>query len=173
MDLRKEILRKNSKKQVDKIVNYVGHDAARFSELIKIYLEGPYRVTQRSAWPISCCVEKNPTLINPHLKKILTYLQKPEIHDAVKRNTLRLLQFIEIPKRYHGMVADICFGYLQNKKEAVAIRVYAMSAIADIARHNHELKQELKLIIEDNLPYTSPAFISRAKKVMRTLESLP
>lgn len=115
------------------------------------------------------CVERHPKLIQPHLKTVLAHLKKPGIHDAVKRNTIRLLQFIDIPKRFHGQVADICFAYLQNNREAVAIRVFSMSVLHQIARQNPELKHELKIIIEDQMPYGSAAFSSRGRKILKDL----
>src|SRR5687768_16824430 len=117
MDLKKEILKEHTKKQTTKIVDYVGDNHVRFKELIQVFLAGPYRVTQRAAWPLSYCVENHPALIQPYLRTLLDHLKKPGLHDAVKRNTIRLLQFINIPKRLHGKTADICFAYLQNKKE--------------------------------------------------------
>jgi hypothetical protein len=169
MDLRKEVLRAHSKAQKDKIVNYVGKSPERFKGLVDVFIIGPYRVTQRAAWPLAYCAENYPELVKPHLKTILNNLKKPGIHDAVKRNTVRLLQFIEIQEKYQGQVADICFGYLQDTREPVAIRVFSMAVLANLARYNPELKQEIIILIEDQLPYSSAAFRSRAKKVLKVL----
>ena len=170
MDLKKEILKEHSKSQTTRIVNYVGGDPLRFASLIKVFLEGPYRVTQRAAWPLGYCVEHNPGLIKPHLKTVLEYLKKPGIHDAAKRNTIRLLKFAEIPLKLHGQIAELCFQYLQDPKEPVAVRVYAMDVLGDIAMHIPDFKNELRIIIEDHLPYASPAFSSRARKVLKRIQ---
>ena len=170
MDLKKEILKGHTKAQTEKIVKYVGNNALRFKALVNVYLSGPYRVTQRAAWPLGCCVENHPNLVGPHLKTILDHLKKPGIHDSVKRNTVRLLQHIEVPKRYEGRVVDICFQYLNDVREPVAIRVFSMSVLTQMARHNPELKKEIRLIIEAQLPYASAAFHSRAKKVLKELQ---
>jgi hypothetical protein len=169
MDIRKEILQQQTKKQINKVVDYVGDNPGLFKALVEVFLEGPYRVTQRAARPVSCCVERNPHLVRPHLKILLNYLKTPGIHDAVKRNTIRLLQYIEIPKSLHGKVADICFGYFQDLKEPIGIRVFSMTVLGQIARHNPDLKRELFILIEDQLPYASPGFTSRAKKVLKEL----
>lgn len=171
MDLRKQILKEYSKAQVSKIVEYVGNKPKRFNELVQVFLKGPYRVTQRAAGPMSYCVENHPELIKPHLKTILSHLKKPGIHDAVKRNTIRLLQFIDIPKRFQGQVADICFQYLQDKKEPVAIRVFSLSVLGEIAKQNAGLEDEIRMIIDHELPYAKPAFLSRARKVLKNLNS--
>jgi hypothetical protein len=169
MELKKEILKEHTKKQTTKIVDYVGDNPTRFKALIQLFLAGPYRVTQRAAWPLSYCAENHPGLIRPYLNILLDHLKKPGLHDAVKRNTIRLLQFVEIPKRLHGKTAAICFQYLQDKKEPIAIRVFSMTVLSEIAQKNPDLKRELKMIIEDEIPVGSAAFLSRARKVLKLL----
>ena len=169
MDLKKRLDLGHSKTQTNEIVDYVNGIPNRFKELVEVYLKGPYRTTQRAAWPLSICVEKWPYLIDPHLKKLLDFLQKPGTHDAVRRNTMRLLQFIEIPKSYHGRVADICFEYLQDPTVAVAIRVFSMTVLTNIIRDQPDMKKELRLILEDQLPYGTAAFKNRGMKVLKTL----
>lgn len=169
MNWSKEILKEHSKKQCDKIVSYVGNDPERFTQLVEVFLQGPYRITQRAAWPLSNCVEKHPELLRPHWNKILAFVGKPDIHDAVKRNVLRMFQFVQVPKVYQGRTADICFTFLADTKEPVAIRAFAMTVLANIAREVPELKNELIPIIEDQLPYASAGFLSRSRKVLKQL----
>ncbi|HEY0742488.1 MAG TPA: hypothetical protein VGD40_13530 [Chryseosolibacter sp.] len=169
MNLREELLKEHSKRQAEKIIKYVGNDPSRFKMLVDVFLAGPYRVTQRAGWPLSGVAERYPQLVKPHLPELLKHLSKPGIHDSVKRNTIRLLQHVEIPKKLHGQVADICFSYLTSNEEPIAVRVFAMSVLERIARENPELKRELQIIIEDHLPFASAAYLSRARKVLKNL----
>jgi hypothetical protein len=171
MDLKRELLKEHSKAQRNKIVKYVGKDAKKFAELVSIFLEGPYRVTQRAAWPLSYCIERNGFLIKPHLNKILKYADRSEASDAVKRNVVRLLQFIEIPKNACGLAAEICFKFFTNTKEPIAVRVFSMTVLANLAKKIPELKNELIPLIEDQLPFASAGFISRGRKVLKELKS--
>jgi hypothetical protein len=169
MDLKKRLELGQSKLQTGEIVEYVNGRPNRFKLLVEVFLNGSYRITQRAAWPLSICVERWPYLVDPHIKPLLNFLHKPGIHDAVKRNTMRLLQFIDIPKRYHGKVAALCFEYLEDRKVAVAIRVCAMTVLGNIAIHHPEMKKELRLIIGDLLPYGTAALRSRGVKVLKQL----
>lgn len=169
MDITRELMRSHSRLQATKVADYVKDRPAQFKQLIDIYLAGPYRITQRAAWPLSLAVEHNPLLVKPYLGKLLRFLRKPGIHDAVKRNTMRLLQYIEIPARYHGDVTDLCFQYLQDRKEAIAIRAFAMTVVFSIIRHEADLCKELRIILEDEMPYAKPAFTSRAKRILKEL----
>ena len=144
MNIIKELSKDFSKAKCDKIVAYIGKDQERFKELIEAFLNGPYRQTQRAAWPLSYAVQKNPSLIKPHLKRVLRNLNKPGIHDAVRRNTVRFLQSIEIPQSLQGEALDTCFKFLQNPKEPVAIKVFAMTVVANLAKEHPEIQNELK-----------------------------
>jgi hypothetical protein len=169
MKLRAEILKEHSKSQCTKIVRWVGNDQKRFDELFGLFLNDEYRVVQRATWPMSYCVIANPVLINKHWKKLIQKLQKPGIHDAVKRNSIRLLQDIAIPKKYQGDIMNICLAYIQSATEPVAVKVFSMSVLANLAKHYPEITPELKLIVEDQLPNQTIAFKSRAKKIFKDL----
>lgn len=169
MDIKKELSKGHSKALTDKIVRYIGNDKGRFEVLVSVFLEGPHRITQRAAWPLSYAVIKNPALLDKHYKSILAMLDKPGVHDAVKRNIVRLLQFVEIPLRYQGEIIEHCFR-LMNPKEPIAVRVFSMNVLANLTQQHPDLKKELKLLIEDQLPFASAAYRSRSKKILRQLE---
>ena len=66
-------------------------------------------------------------------------------------------------------VADLCFEYLQNPKIAVAIRVFSMTVLANVIEDQPDMKKELKLILEDQLPYGTAAFKNRGIKVLKKI----
>ncbi len=167
MDLRKEILKEHSKAQCNKIVEWVGADQKRFDELFNLFLHDEYRVVQRSAWPISYCVIAHPFFIKKHWGKLIKNLQKPGIHDAVKRNSIRLLKDMEIPEKYRGEIMDICFKYLGSPTEAVAVKVFSMIVLGNLSKYYPEIIPEIKLVIEEQLPNQTAGFKSRAKKLLK------
>jgi hypothetical protein len=171
MNLREEILKEHSKRQNLKIVKYVGNDQQRFDELVQLFLGSEYRITQRAAWAVSCCVEEHPDLIKKHLRKIILNLKNP-VHDAVKRNTVRLLQYIKIPEQLEGIVAATCFDFLNSKDEPIAVKAFSMTVLSKICKTHPELAHELKLTIETMLPYASAGILSRAKRILKELEEI-
>lgn len=120
----------------------------------------------RAAWPLSYCVQHHPGLAQPHLKHLVRYLRQRGIDDAVKRSIVRLLQFVDIPKGLQGEVADCCFALVADPHEAPAIRAFSMTVAEHLTRSNPELRRELCLILEDQLPYATAAFTSRARKIL-------
>ena len=164
MNIRTALLTEHSKSQVLKIVKYIGNDRTRFDTLMQLFLNDEYRVCQRAAWAVSVCAETHPEWMRSYIPVMLDNLNK-KVHPAVIRNTIRLLQFTDIPKKEHGRVADICFRYLADPGTPVAIRVFSMTVLSSLSEVYPEIKNELKLIIEEQLPYATPAFKSRLKQI--------
>lgn len=169
MNLKKRLELGQSKSQTNEIVEYVDGRRDRFNLLVEAYKKGPFRLTQRAAWPLTICVKKWPYLLDPHFKTLLEFLHDPHVHDAFIRNTVRLLQFVDVPKRFQGEVADCCFRYIQDRKVAIAIRVFSMTVLNNITRGMPELRNELKLILEDQVLQSSAAFRSRGRKVLKEI----
>jgi hypothetical protein len=167
--LRAEILAEHSKRQTMRIVRMVGDDAKRFTVLMDVFLNEEYRITQRAAWAVSYCAEAHPKLIRPYLRRMIENLKKP-VHDAVKRNTVRVLQGIDLPTSLLGSAADVCFTFLQSVHEPAAIKANSITVLANICRKEPELKNEFRLILQQHMPFGSPAIIARAKKVLKELE---
>ena len=167
MNLRAEILKEHSKAQCSKIVQWIGNDQKRFDELFHLFLDDEYRVVQRAGWPLSYCVIAHHALISRHWKRLINNLEKPNLHNAVKRNSIRLLQDIEIPVKYHGEIMNICFRYLESPTEALAVKVFSMTVLGKLSKKYPEIIPELKLLIEDQLPHQTVGFKSRAKKILK------
>ena len=170
MDIKSELIQEHSKKQTLKITRYIGNDPKRFAVLVKLFFQGQYLITQRAAWALSLCSEVYPNLVKPYLKQLIENLKQPGLHDAVKRNTLRLLQDIDIPYHLTGSTADHCFKLLASKNEAVAVRVFSMSVLFNVCKKEPDLRNELKLLIEEQLPYASAAFRSRGEKILQAMK---
>jgi hypothetical protein len=170
MNLRTEILKEHSKAQCSRIVAWVGRSTERFDELFNLFLNDEYRVVQRAAWPISNCVIAHPGFITKHWDLLLKNLAKPDLHVSVKRNTVRLIQQVDIPKKYQGEVMDICFNYMASPTETVGVKAFSLSILGNLAAQYPEIIPEIKLLIEDQLPHQTAAFKSRAKKFLEDFE---
>ncbi|MTI25180.1 hypothetical protein E1163_09525 [Fulvivirga kasyanovii] len=168
MDIRKELLKEHSKSNANRIARYISNDPTRFDVLMKLFLSNEYRVTQRAAQVVSMCAENHPGLIRPYLKQMILNLRN-DVHDAVKRNTLRILQDIELQENLQGDMTDIGFQLLTSAREPVAVKVFAMTVLANICKKEPDLKNELQIIIEDQMPYASAGFISRGNKILKRL----
>lgn len=167
MNLREEILREHSKNQCTRIVHWVGSSQKRFDELFSLFLHDEYRVVQRAAWAVGNCVIDHPGLIKDHFRKLLDNLDKPNLHTSIKRNSIRLLEEIDIPEVYHGQVMDICLRFLESPAERVAVKAYSLSVLNKMSKLYPEIMPEIKLLIEDQMDTQTAAFKSRARKFLK------
>lgn len=82
------------------------------------------------------------------------------------------MQEIALPKKYHGIIMKICFTCLESPTETLAVKVFAMTVLGNLAKQYPEIKTKLKLLIEEQLPNQTAGFKSRGKKILKQLEQL-
>ena len=170
MDLRAEILLEHSRAQSLRIAGWVGHHADRFAALIQLFLHDEYRVVQRSAWIISLVAAKHPELLTPHLPAMVARMEDAGMPVAVKRNVLRILQYLVIPAPLQGPVMNSCFAFLEDPLETVAVKAFSMTVLANLAKDYPEIKNEIRLLIAEALENNpTPGIRSRAKKVLKEI----
>lgn len=172
MDLRKQLLKEHSKENTAEIVGYVQDHPETVDELMDIFLNGTYRLIQRSAWVVGDLGRTNPEWIKPYIPQMIEHLKTPDLHVAVRRNTMRYLQEIEVDEVYWGDLLDVALKLLSQRDETVAVKVFSMTVAFNIIKHIPELKDELRMIIEDQLPYGTAGFKSRGQKTISALNKL-
>jgi len=170
MDLRTQILQEYSKTRLAEIAQQVSGDEKRFKELMQLFLNDEYRVVQRAAWIISMIAEKQPAQVQPYLAAMTERMLVPGLPPAVRRNVVRILQFIDIPESLHGQVMNACFDFLADPNENIAVRCFSMTVLGNLATIYPEIKPELSTILEDQLEHgASAGFRSRAVKTIKLM----
>jgi hypothetical protein len=172
MNLETEILKEHSKHQSARIAKWIGRDKRRFRKLMDLFLKGEYRITQRAAWIVKHCADEHTELVLPYFNEMIDRMLEPGVHVAAKRNVIRILQDVDIPRRIAGKVATVCFEMLASAKEPVAVKVFSMTVLANTARQEPELKNEIRILIEQQMPTGSPGFRSRGMRILKKLEKL-
>lgn len=165
MDIEKALRQEHSKNQALKIANYIDTSQERFDELMKYFFHDDWRLNQRAAYAMNFTVERNPFLFKKYLKKAVVNLRTPK-HDAVKRNTLRILENIEIPEKLLGIVVDISFDFLASPKEPIAVKYFSMGILFKEAKKEPDLFHEIKVLIDDQMPMGSPGFRNKGQKIL-------
>jgi len=166
----KEMLEaEHSKAQTMRIVDYVGSDSVKFEALMQLFFSDDLLMNQRSAWPMPAIVLKTPLLIYPYLAQLINNLENPS-HNAVVRNTVKLLQDIYIPEEFQGQVVNICMRLIADPNEPTANRIFSMTVVSNLAKKWPDLRNELQLLIESQIESESPGFKSRGKKILKEIE---
>jgi hypothetical protein len=172
MNIKEELLKEKiqTKTKALAIAEYASSSPKHFKELIKCFLANEYRLAQRAAWSVSWAARKKPELIKPYIKDLVAQLSRTDVHDAVIRNSVRVLEAIEIPEELHGDVMNACFVFIEKPSTPVAIKAFSLTALFNLSKRYPEIKNELKVIIENNLENETAAFKSRGKKILKELK---
>ena len=173
MNIREELLKDkiHLRAHALKISAYACSSPKHFAALMQCFLSNEYRLAQRAAWSVSWAAKQNPQLIKPYIKDLVAQLSRKDVHDAVIRNSVRILQQIEIPESLHGEVMKNCFDFIASRSTPVAVKAFSLTTLFNLSKLYPEIKNELKLLIEEGLPHETAAFKSRAKKIIRSINA--
>lgn len=167
MNLRDRILSLHSKTGCQHVVDWIGDSPARFRQMLR-FMTGPDALlAQRASWPLSWATLSHPGLARPHIGTFLQLLQRPGLHNALWRNSLRIFQQTEIPPRWQGQVMTVCFDALLRPAEKPAVKAFALSTLENLARKHPDILPELRIIIEERWDTETPAFRSRARRLLK------
>lgn len=170
MNLQKILEGARSKGMIGAVVSEVGRSAPRLEQLVSLVTSGrPPYVQDKAAWALTSYADIYPDRLIPHLKKLIHVLRREETGEGIKRSIVRLLQVVDIPKSLEGEVATHCFRYVSDPSEAIAVRCFSIIVLENLAKKNKDLQGELRLILEDQLPYGSAAFVNRGRKVLNRM----
>ncbi len=169
MVLEKEIFNRYSKAHALAVVRWIGGDKHRFAELMKYFFSSDRITALNSSWLVTLCAEHHPSVVAPWLSKMVQHAAKNNAFGSVKRNVVRTMQFVPVPRSLQGRVSNLCFSFLQDPKEAIAVKAFSMTVLANIASQEPDLKHEIRLVIEQMLPYGTAGIQARAKKVLKQL----
>ena len=169
MDLREEVYGLTSTQSCSHITAYVGTNSARWKTLLDLYLSEELRVSQGASWALGALFKAHPKTVPAYLPRLVEHLA-PTRKDVIKRNTIRLLQDVEIPEDLRGVVADKCFNYLADPKEAIAIHVFSMTVLFNLGKLYPDLLPELKLLIEERMHHGSTGLKNRGAKILAAIK---
>ena len=169
MDFRKKLALGHSKLFTNQIVSEIIAHPEKMDELMQIFIAGPYRITQRTAWVISVVAEKHPELLSNYYDLFVKLLNQPNKHNSVNRNIVRALQYMDIPTKYQGKILDACFKLLNSSDEPIAVKVFSMSVIHNLSKKYPDIVPELKASIEKLMPHGSAGLKNRGNKILKSI----
>jgi hypothetical protein len=93
-------------------------------------------------------------------------------HDGEKRNLAKVLTLVAIPAGIYGEVLDLCFKWLNDSGESIAVRVYCMDILLTISTEIPEIRGELASTIENHMDRFSTGLKNKGSKVLKRLSRL-
>lgn len=177
MDINKEIIHILAKGQarstVDEAIVWAGDDAEKFKCLVNIIMNNKdQNMRNRASWVLSYIACEHPELLKKHWKDFVYILIQKNTASPVIRNVIRFMQEVEIPKKHQGIIINRSFELVNDPQQDIAIRAFALTVIANHLKIYPEIAGELKLSIEELLPYASAGLKNRASKILQKIYEL-
>jgi len=173
MQIKAQLLTEHSKKNTDRIRKYIGTNERKLAQLMNCFFANEYQVSQRAAMVVSAVFDNSPELIVPFTHQLIDHLLTETFHIAIKRNIIRILQFVEIPEEKVSVVFDHCLQNIVSKNEPIAVKGFSMKVLNNICDHFPELKHEVIPVIQLELERNESAgVLNRGKKVLEALKTL-
>ncbi|WP_031529387.1 hypothetical protein [Dyadobacter crusticola] len=172
MEIKAELLagERLSKQKAVAIAEYAAASPETFRELVACFLSEDPRLVQRAAHSLSIAARKNPELVQPFTGTLVQQLGRTDVHNAVLRNSARILECVPVPEEFHAELIETAFRIIQDRQSAIAVRVFSLTIVYNLSRIYPELGTELKFVIEERLPFESAAFKSRAAKILASID---
>jgi len=129
------------------------------------------KLAWRSAYVIDLIHDVNPTIVEPYLENIANEVVKLN-NQSIKRHYLRILTQHDISDLASGLLVDACFKWLTEEETPIAVKAHCMSILHNLCQTFPEMKPELKMVLENLLPYGSKGEVNRAKRILFELEKI-
>ncbi len=178
MDLkRKEILKDalydSHRHTAEMMVVAVNGNPDDFDILYQMAFSEKYPLNMRCANVCRLCCEQNPQMILPYLDELPEKIESNNT-DGVKRGFLKIYAHCLKPQQFKNVdkLMEICFDYITDVKQALAVRVYCMDVAIKLCKLEPDLKYELIEIARFELESPMPGMQAKATKILKQLASL-
>lgn len=148
-------------------------------ELLPFLIEMMFEVTTKrsikAAWTLEIVCEKNLNLLIPYLDLFTNNISNLKLDSAV-RPAAKVCNFIAIAytsknenaiknsltKKHIDLIIETGFDWMLSKHK-VATKAYTMNALYLLGKQYDWVHEELKLILQQNIPKESAAYKARGK----------
>jgi hypothetical protein len=166
-----EFLHDSSRKAADDATRFVKANPESLKDYLHKARNAKYPLCMRSARVIQLFAPGNDALIEPYIDEIVDTIRDTK-ETGVRRSFLKIFIDTELVYKTNrqGEIADLCFKYIMNPKEAIAIRAYSIGVLLKIIEKEPDLARELELCLEilENDP--SPGLHAWFAKIRKTIK---
>ncbi|PWJ59353.1 hypothetical protein CLV98_102186 [Dyadobacter jejuensis] len=158
-----------SKPVAMQVAQYAAQGPEHFQELMDCFLSADPLLAQRAAWSVGFVTDLNPSLITPFVGTLVAQLSRTDVHQAVVRNSARILAEQEIPEEYHGQLLNRSFELVASNQAPIAVKAYALTILHHLSTSYPDIVPELEMIIRDRMEFETAAFRSRGKRILKSI----
>lgn len=133
-------------------------------ELIK--LDKP--VSMRFIWLIGVLCELKPEIVKPAIPYFFSVKNDVKFSNY-DRSLAKMFSLCGIPKELEAEAVDMLFNWILDPAILVSTKNYSVDALLKFSENYPEIKNELKIVIEDQLSKNSVSFDKHAKRILEKI----
>lgn len=159
----------HSRLQADFIADIVLKKPELIDELIQIVFSNKEPLSRRASWPMRIISDRNAMVLQPYLPFIIEKI--PNIKSvSILRAMLAILVNSDIPENHQGEMLQFTSQILINSNSPVALLIYSSDIFYKLSLKEPELLNELRLMLEQLLPFGSAGVKSKCRKILKKIE---
>lgn len=139
----------------------------RLEQLIPL-LFGKKKTAYRFSWLLSDVGEADKDILFNALPYLFDNRHKVTA-PGFEQQFVKYWRICGVPEAHKGEAIDLMFSYLVNQKVNTHIKTITLTVLHALCNEYPELKNELKLCIEDQLEHSSTSFKKTANKILSEL----
>lgn len=172
MDVQLALRGRNLNRNWKGIAQYYVQHSNQIGELIAFCEHDEVIIQQNAGAVLGKLIDHDKNILDIHVCQLVQLLQK-EVHDAVKRAVLRVLQFAQLNEDCLGELFDFIIQALASQTDPIAIKAFGMTVGRRICECYPELANELmpqiEILVEQKV---SAGIVNRGKKEMKKLAEI-
>lgn len=147
-----------------KWANYIIENKVPILSIIEL-LHYPRPISMRFIWLIGHLCDVNPSAVSPAVNFFFKERNKVNFPNY-DRSLAKMANLCEIPKESEAEIIDLLFCWILNPKIIVTTKNYSLEALLKISKDHPELKNEIRIVIEDQVKKNSISFEKHAGKIL-------
>ena len=138
-----------------------------FSEVFEGMLDEDPRVRMRSADAMEKVASRYPEYLQPFKDRMINEVSQIK-QQEVRWHVAQMFSYLKVNQVERDQIINILLSYIDTDSSRI-VKVFAMQTLADLAREDASIRNMVVEKVEEIAEAGSPAMVSRARKLLRTL----
>jgi len=155
--------------RAEEVVQDILNNPVLFAEVFEGMLDDDPLVRMRSADALEKVSSKHPEYLQPFKNRLISEVSQVR-QQEVRWHVAQMFSYLEVDKAERDEIIRILLSYLNTDKSKI-VKVCSMQSLANLAQNDEAMRHKVVRKLEEIVEASSPAMVSRAKKLLAKLSS--
>ena len=168
MTLSELILSDYNRVHADFVADYIITNPELMPEMLELVFKLEEPLSRRAAWSFRIISQKKVSIVEPFVNELINKIR--DVNDVpILKLILAVLVETDIPQEYHGEILQFTSEILTDSNSSIASLIYSMDIFYKLSLKEPDLLNELRLMLEQILPYGSPGVKNKCGRLIRRI----